>query len=87
MKWDIARELTDSIFKLLPSDQIKNCNMELEKSQIKVQLINVEAANKVIEALNNTIVMDKKVHVYQDLSGKIPASPKVSTEPTSSSPQ
>lgn len=36
MSWNIARELTDSIFKLLPSDQIKNCNLELQKHQIKV---------------------------------------------------
>ena len=86
MQWNIARVITDTIFELLPSDQIKNCNMELEKSQIKVQLSNHEAASKVIEHLNNKIVMEEKVTAYQDLTNKL-ASPKTTTEPTSSSPQ
>ena len=31
MSWDLARELIDSIGKIVPSDQIKNCNIVLEK--------------------------------------------------------
>ena len=50
--------------------------MELEKSQIKVQLSNFEAASKVIEHLNNKVVMDEKVTAYQDISNKL-ASPKM----------
>jgi hypothetical protein len=61
--------------------------MELEKSQIKVQLSNHEAASKVIEHLNNKIVMDAKVAAYQDIANKL-ASPKTTTEQkTSQSPQ
>ena len=62
--------------------------MELEKSQIKVQLSNHEAASKVIEHLNNKIVMDAKIAAFQDLASKL-ASPKTTTceQKTSQSPQ
>ena len=88
MQWPCALKLTDIVFKLLPQDQIKSCNMENDKSQIKVQLANYEAAQKVIEHLNNKVVMDEKVTVYQDLTATSKyVSPKTGTDQTSSSPQ
>lgn len=31
MPWELAREIIDSIGQIVTSEQIKNCNMELEK--------------------------------------------------------
>ena len=56
MTWDIARELIDKIEKSVEKDQIKNCNMELVKNQIKVQLASTESANRVIESMQGKIV-------------------------------
>lgn len=56
MDWALGRELTDSIEKIVTPAQIKSCNIELDKNQIKVTLASFESANKVIEALNNTTV-------------------------------
>ena len=56
MSWDIARELIDKIEKSVEKDQIKNCNMELVKNQIKVQLASTESANRVIESMQGKIV-------------------------------
>jgi len=56
MNWDLVRELIDSIDKIVTSDQIKKCNIELENQRIKFELNSVEAAAKVIEHMNNKIV-------------------------------
>lgn len=80
MTWDIAREIIDSIGEIVTSGQIKNCNMELEKQMIKVQLGTVEAAGQVIEALNNKIVKEQKLSAYYDKSTIQKASPQ--TGPT-----
>ena len=41
--------------------------MELQKSQIKVELISIEAVQKVIETLNNKVVQGQVVTSYQDI--------------------
>ena len=87
MSWDVARELTDLIGKIVTSDQIKSCNMELQKNQVKVQLASVDAANKVIASLNERFVQEQKVTAYKDISDSVLASPNAgANQPTSSSP-
>ena len=68
MTWVIGRELIDSIDKIVTSDQIKKCNIELENQRIKLELNSVEAAAKVIENMNNKVVQEQKVTAYQDIS-------------------
>ena len=58
MNWNIVRELIDSIDKIVTSDQIKKCNIELENQRIKFELNSVEAATKVIESMNNRVVQN-----------------------------
>jgi len=49
--------------------------MEFDKQQVKVILTNVEAATKVIESLNNTVVQDQKVSAFADIAQSVLASP------------
>lgn len=77
MAWNLARELIDTIEKIATPAQIKSCNIDSDKSQIKVTLATFESANKVIEALNNTSVQEHHITAISDIqSSSVVASPK-----------
>jgi len=75
MTFELARELFNSISTIVTTDQIKNVSMEFDKQQVKVILTSVEAAAKVIESLNNTVVQDQKVSAFADIAQSVLASP------------
>ena len=66
MNWEIARQIINAVEEIVTTDQIKNCNMELEKQQIKIQLQTVDAACKVIDGMNSKDILDQKVKAFYD---------------------
>lgn len=86
MPWDVARELTNMFEQIVTSDQIKKCNMELDKNQIRIQLSTVEGATKIMESFKDKEVQGRKVKACWDVSAQVLASPKTTGLPSSSSP-